>query len=268
MRAGRWVASIAGSLACGACATAVEFEEPPELARHDAGSPMGADRDTGGSAGSGSIDVHAPPPPIEERTQPRDASTPDRVDEPIDERPAIDERPVIDDRPALDERPAVRDSGPPGACPDCVLRVRYRAGDTNATDNQIKPQFDVANAGSSAVPLAELTLRYWLSEGSTPQMFFCDYAKLGASSIVGRFGEPAMPRPGADRYLEIGFAPAAGSLSPGSATGEIQARCQKADYSPYQEADDYSFDPAATAFADAPRVTLYRQGVLVWGVEP
>jgi hypothetical protein len=261
MRAGRWVASVAGSIACGACATAVEFEEPPEL-RYDAGSPMGPGRDTGGSAGSGAIDVHVPPPPVEERTAPRDASAPDRVDELVDERPAVE------DRPAVDERPAVRDAGPPDACPDCALRVRYRAGDTNATDNQIKPQFDVVNAGSSAVPLAELTLRYWLTEGSTPQMFFCDYAKLGASSIVGRFGAPAAPRPGADRYLEVGFAPAAGFVAAGADTGEIQARCQKADYSPYQEADDYSFDPAATAFADAPRVTLYRQGVLVWGVEP
>jgi hypothetical protein len=76
------------------------------------------------------------------------------------------------------------------------------------------------------------------------------------------------PRPRADHYLEVAFTEAAGPLAPASETGEIQARCQKADYSPYQEADDPSFDPAATVFADAPRVTLYRQGVLVWGVEP
>jgi hypothetical protein len=258
------MASVAGSLACASCATAEEFEEPPALAR-DAGPPMSVGRETGGAAGRGSTDVYAPPPPVDERTDPpRDASATDRADDRIDERPALDER------PAVDERSVPGDSNAPDVtpCPDCVLRVRYRAGDTNATDNQIKPQFDVVNAGSAAVPLAELTLRYWLSEGSTPQMFFCDYARLGASSIVGRFGAPAMPRPGADRYLEIGFAPAAGSLAPGGETGEIQARCQKADYSPYQEADDYSFDPAALTFADAPRVTLYRQGVLVWGVEP
>ena len=52
-------------------------------------------------------------------------------------------------------------------CPDCALRIQYRAGDTNATDNQVKPQFNVVNAGTGAVPLIELTLRYWWTETST-----------------------------------------------------------------------------------------------------
>src|SRR5262249_28395018 len=135
-------------------------------------------------------------------------------------------------------------------------------------DNQMKPQFNVVNRGSVSVSLVELTLRYWLTDTSASQMFSCDYAKVGCSSIQGRFATLPMPRPRADRYLEVGFTEAAGSVAAGSETGEIQVRCQKADYSPYQEADDYSFDPAATAFSDAPRVTLYRQGVLVWGMEP
>jgi hypothetical protein len=187
----------------------------------------------------------------------------------VEEHTAIDVPTAIDERPVLDERPAVADASVDVvSCAPCVLRVQYRAGDTNATDNQMKPQFNVVNRGSVSVPLVELTLRYWLTDGSTPQMFFCDYAKVGCSRIQGRFGTLPTPRPRADHYLEIGFTEAAGPLVPASETGEIQTRCQKVDYSPYQEADDHSFDPAATAFADAPRVTLYRQGVLVWGVEP
>jgi hypothetical protein len=185
----------------------------------------------------------------------------ERVEEHSDERPAIEERSVLD--------AAIGDASVDiVSCTECALRVQYRAGDTNATDNQMKPQFNVVNRGSVSVPLVELTLRYWLTDPSASEMFFCDYAKLGCSSIVGRFGAPPAPRPRADRYLEIGFTEGAGALAPGGETGEIQARCQKADFSPYQEADDYSFDPAATVFADAPRVTLYRQGVLVWGTEP
>jgi len=154
------------------------------------------------------------------------------------------------------------------SCPDCPLRVQYRCGDTNATDNQFRPQFNVVNAGLGAVPLTELTVRYWFSEGTTAEMFFCDYAKIGQTSITGRFEALTTPRPLADHFLELGFLAAAGSLAGSSETGEIQARCQKADYSPYDEADDYSFDPSVAAYADAPRVTLYRQGVLVWGTEP
>jgi hypothetical protein len=154
------------------------------------------------------------------------------------------------------------------SCLDCPLRVQYRCGDTNATDNQFKPQLNVVSAGPGIVPLAELTLRYWFSEGTTAEMFVCDYAKIGQTNVTGRFEALATPRPLADHFLEVGFLEAAGSLAGSSETGEIQGRCQKADYSPYNEADDFSFDPSAAAYADAPRVTLYRRGVLVWGTEP
>jgi len=154
------------------------------------------------------------------------------------------------------------------SCPDCPLRVQYRCGDTNATDNQFKPQLNVVNAGLGSVQLSELTVRYWFSEGTTAEMFICDYAMIGQTNVTGRFEALATPRALADHFLEIGFLASAGSLAGSSATGEIQGRCQKSDYSPYNEADDYSFDPSAAAYADAPRVTLYRQGVLVWGTEP
>jgi cellulose 1,4-beta-cellobiosidase len=42
----------------------------------------------------------------------------------------------------------------------------------------------------------------------------------------------------------------------------------KADWSNFNEANDYSYDPTKTAYANWDRVTLYRNGTLVWGVEP
>jgi hypothetical protein len=42
----------------------------------------------------------------------------------------------------------------------------------------------------------------------------------------------------------------------------------KNDWSNYDETNDYSFDATKTAFSDWNRVTLYRNGVLVWGIEP
>jgi hypothetical protein len=254
MQGWRWVASVAGAFSYGACATAVDLDSSL-FDRPEMGTPASAGQGgSGGSAVGGPADVRAPPSNEGRAGSTTDASVSDRVDE----RPAVDERPNVADTHLQDIV----------SCPDCVLRVQYRAGDTNETDNQIKPQFNVINTGSGAVPLVELTLRYWFTEGSTPQMFFCDYAMIGSASVVGRFGALPVPRPGANGYLEVGFAEAAGSLAPASGTGEIQGRCQKADFSPYQEADDYSFDPLATAYTDAPRVTLYRQGVLAWGVEP
>jgi hypothetical protein len=144
------------------------------------------------------------------------------------------------------------------------FRVQHRSADTDPLDNAIRPHFNVWNDGDQAVSLDELTLRYWFTrEGTQPQVFWCDYAQLGCERIRGAF-VPAEAE-GADHYLEISFT--SGTLAPSGQTGEIQARFNKEDWSVYDERDDHSYE-ARTAFADAPKVTLYRRGVLAWGIEP
>jgi len=152
-----------------------------------------------------------------------------------------------------------------------TLRLQYRAADTNAGDNQIKPHFNIINPGTSLVPLSELKIRYWFTrEGTAGQSFWCDWAMVtgSCSNVTGTFVQVNPARTGADFYLEVGFNPAAGSIPAGGQSGEIQTRISKSDWSNYTETGDYSFDPTKTAFADWTHVTLYRNGVLVWGVEP
>jgi len=72
---------------------------------------------------------------------------------------------------------------------------------------------------------------------------------------------------GADHYLEVGFTSGAGSIAAGGSSGEIQNRFNKSDWSNYNENDDWSFGTNVT-YADAPHVTLYQNGTLVWGTEP
>jgi hypothetical protein len=45
-------------------------------------------------------------------------------------------------------------------------------------------------------------------------------------------------------------------------------RMNKSDWQNFNEANDYSYDGTKTSFADWNKVTLYRNGTLVWGVEP
>ena len=145
------------------------------------------------------------------------------------------------------------------------LHLQYLAADTNTSDNQIKPHFNIVNHGTRSISLTDLTIRYWYSEGSSTDLtFWCDYAQIGNSNVKGSFGTSSAKA--ANRYLELSFT--GGSLAASGQTGEIQARFNKNDWSNFDESDDYSFDPSKTSFADWYRVTLYRQGVLVWGEEP
>src|SRR5262245_3415238 len=149
------------------------------------------------------------------------------------------------------------------------LRGQYRAADINSTDNQIKPHLNIVNSGTTTVPMSELSVRYWYTnDGNRPQVYDCDYAVRGCSNVTASFVTLSSSVPGATMYLQLSFGAGAGSLAAGQQSGEIQNRIHNQDWSNYNEADDYSFDPTKTAFADWNRITLYRNGALIWGSEP
>jgi len=155
-------------------------------------------------------------------------------------------------------------------CYGCGFKLQYKTGDTSASTNQLTPQFKIFNNSSSSVPVSEFTIRYWYTnEGDKAQGFACDYASesIGCPNASVSFTKLVYPQTGATHFLQVGFAPTAGSIAPGS-TAEIQIRVNRTDWTSYTQTGDYSFDPTKTAFADWDRVTLYRNGGLVWGVEP
>ncbi|AEI44672.1 endoglucanase [Paenibacillus mucilaginosus KNP414] len=145
------------------------------------------------------------------------------------------------------------------------LVLQYRAADTNAGDNAIKPHFNIRNTGASPVDLSGVKLRYYFTkDGTQPLSFTVDWAQVGSPNVKGTFGSASGA--GADTYLEVSFT--GGSIPAGGQTGEIQTRIHKSDWSSFQESGDYSYDPGKTSYADWSKVTLYRDGTRVWGVEP
>ncbi|MFC4302366.1 glycoside hydrolase family 9 protein [Cohnella boryungensis] len=147
------------------------------------------------------------------------------------------------------------------------LVVQYKAGDTNATDNQIKPHLNLKNTGTTAVSLSNVKVRYYFTkEGSAGMNAWIDWAQIGGTNIQVTFGSAAGT--GADTYAELTFTAGAGTLAPGAQTGDIQLRMAKTDWTNFNEANDYSFDPTKTAYADWSKTTLYMNGTLVWGAEP
>jgi hypothetical protein len=150
------------------------------------------------------------------------------------------------------------------------LRVQYQHGDDGDPNNaEIKPYFRIVNDSSASVPLSELKLRYFYTrEGTSDETSDCYWAQVGCGNI-GRSNQSLVPEAtGVNRYFEVSFGSGAGSLAAQSNTGDIKVAFHKNDWTNYSEADDFSYVPGQTAWADAPKVTLYRNGVLVWGSEP
>ncbi|MFP4343704.1 MAG: cellulose binding domain-containing protein [Anaerolineales bacterium] len=148
------------------------------------------------------------------------------------------------------------------------LKVQYLADDTDATNATVAPWLQLVNSSAESVPYEELTLRYWYNGESQPDVYHCDYALVDCANVTGSFTSLSEARDGANAYLELGFTPGAGALPAFASSGKIQSRFHHEDWSNHDESDDYAFDPSKTAFADWERVTLYRNGALIWGTEP
>ncbi|MFF8401189.1 glycoside hydrolase family 6 protein [Streptomyces sp. NPDC015684] len=147
------------------------------------------------------------------------------------------------------------------------LKAQYKNNDSASGDNQIKPGLQLVNTGTGAVDLSRVTVRYWFTGESSSVGFqtWCDYAQVGCSTVKTSVTTLPAGRTGADHSLDVTFA--SGSLAAGANTGDIQLRLAKADWSDFNETDDYSRG-TGTSYADAPKVTVYVGGTLVWGTEP
>lgn len=166
---------------------------------------------------------------------------------------------------------AAQSSVLPAAQSDTGLKVQDRSHDNDNPDNTLYALYQTINTGTTAVPLSSLTMRYWFTNETPadPLVFACDYAQVGCNNITAKFVTLPSPVTKANTYLEIGFTAAAGSIAAGQGSGEIQTRVHHVNWSNFITTDTYSFisDPSFV-YKDTQTVTLYLNGVLVWGVEP
>ena len=186
----------------------------------------------------------------------------------------------------------VSEPPPPPSCPTCPLRVDYYALDAPdsgiGSTQTIGFHINIANMGSMAQKLSELTVRYWFTAEGDPSMKMeCYYAgpiPAPMTNVQGTFmalTAATMPAATAtaDTYLEISFTAAAGSIAAGGNSGDIQLAVHDTNYgtSRFNEANDYSYNPANAQakclMGNMPScltstMTLYRGGVLTWGTEP
>jgi Cellulose binding domain len=167
--------------------------------------------------------------------------------------------------------PAAQSSVVPAAEGDSGLEVQDRSHDTDNPDNTLYALYQIINTGTASVPLSSLTMRYWFTNETPadPLVFACDYALVGCDNITSTFVTLSPPVTKANTYIQIGFTAAAGSIAPGQSSGEIQTRIHHVNWSDFITTDSYSFisDPSFV-YKNTQTVTLYLNGVLVWGTEP
>jgi Cellulose binding domain len=149
-----------------------------------------------------------------------------------------------------------------------MLTVKLKA---TANTQWVYVTMQLTNNGTSAIPMADLTMRYWYTYDTTPvvtQADMCSYSQPAAlcGSVTRNWVAVTPARTNADFYYLIGFAAAAGNLNAG-ATVEFQLGWHKNDWSNFTQTNDYSYNGAA-GFTTTTNVTVYRVGASVYGTEP
>ena len=148
------------------------------------------------------------------------------------------------------------------------LRVSSRSMAAEGRSSNVGVVFQVENETGDAVDVSALELRYWYTAGDLAgqkQLVEIDWAAMDAKNVVAEVVPTSQG--GQDSYLRLTFGPDAGQIKGYGSSGEVIVRVHKSDWSTYEQTNDYSFDPD-TAIHPAERITLYRDGKLVWGSEP
>ena len=156
------------------------------------------------------------------------------------------------------------------------LVAQYGAINRDPHDNVISPGLRIENRSSAQpIALAGLELRYYFSN---------EHAELcpAACVIDGFYGgiQPTgerisvrrryVPREAPDSppaYLSLSFERTFAALEQGQHV-ELQQQFHTNPYTELDETNDYSFARTHTSYADWKRVTVHREGVLVWGEPP
>jgi hypothetical protein len=155
-----------------------------------------------------------------------------------------------------------------GRCVSTV-RVELQAGNRDTNPVCIQPCFNLVNEGKSAMELRALSIRYYYTnESQKAYNYGCYWVSSGDCNQVAPpiFANVVPPRPGAQRYLEVGFTDSAMPLGPG-ASFTLQNGFCLTDGNYFTQADDYSYNGSAT-YQTSTKVVLLKDGVRIWGYEP
>jgi len=158
-----------------------------------------------------------------------------------------------------------------GECP--LLSVLYMPGEGDT--QWLRLQFIIKNHSPADISISDVTLRYYytVDSESTEQAFECwhpdteedcDKGFCCDENVVVRIDTTTGTD--ADHYVELSFSGDM-SISPAGQTDVLSIGVHKSSWDAYDYTNDYSYHQV-TEYTSTEYVTLYHQGVLVWGIEP
>ncbi len=146
------------------------------------------------------------------------------------------------------------------------LKIQFYSSDKNKNTQGIHINFKIINTGAASIDLKKVKVRYYFTgEGTSPVRYASYYFSRGDKNDVHGSPSSLKDASGADRYMEIAFD--TGDVLPGQAA-YVQGDLIKADWSYFDQSNDYSFNPSDDTYADWGKTTAYISGVLAWGREP
>ncbi|CAH0148640.1 MULTISPECIES: cellulose binding domain-containing protein [unclassified Pedobacter] len=149
------------------------------------------------------------------------------------------------------------------------LKVLSADGDNGQqSNNVIRPKLKIVNEDTTSTSYSMLTARYWLTaENFAGINTWIDYAQIGNSKVKTKYVALPQPRNDAYGYIEYSFDATAGTLSAGGSSGIIESGLANSNWANLTENNDFSYRTGST-YADNSKITLYRNGTLIWGGEP
>jgi cellulose 1,4-beta-cellobiosidase len=157
------------------------------------------------------------------------------------------------------------------------LILLYKANNTGSKADAIASQVTVRNMGTDTVPLAELTIRYYLVDeiaaGPEAKVQFAHVSGSGPYREIGSMMTiQAKPLPNpvygkADTYVELGFMSGAGSTTPGDEV-LVDWKYNAMNFAMVTQTNDYSFDGTKTTPTQWDHITILRGGNVIWGTPP
>ncbi|MDQ0641086.1 autotransporter-associated beta strand protein [Pedobacter sp. W3I1] len=149
------------------------------------------------------------------------------------------------------------------------LKVLSADGDNGQQlNNVIRPKLKIVNEDTTSTSYSQLTARYWFTaENFAGINTWIDYAQMGNSKVKTKYIQLNQPKKNAYGYVEYSFDATAGTLAAGAGSGIIESGIANTNWANFTESNDFSYQAGSTYVANS-KITLYRNGVLVWGVEP